>query len=100
MVYKFYKIISTGFIQELKMIEYIKAFDKIYLQNNVTVIGTWYNIDDENEMYFMTSFTSEQHYVDFVKKMESHDEYQRMSIEMEPDRMSIESATLRKYIED
>ena len=99
-VYKFYKAKSAGLIQGQKMIEYIKAFDKIYAENDVTVIGTWYNVDDESETYFITGFTSEQHYTDFVEKMKTNEDYQRMSREMEPDRLSIESATLKKYFED
>lgn len=100
MIYKFYKAESAGLMQGEKMAEYIIAFDKIYAENDVTVIGTWYNVDDENETYFITAFKNEQHYIDFVKKMETHTEYQQMSKEMAPDRISIESATLKKYIEN
>lgn len=97
MLYKFYKSKSAGLLQGQQMLEYINAFDKIYAENDVTVIGTWYSADDPSETYFMTGFKSEQHYSDFVEKMKTHDDYQRMSKEMEPDRLSIEAATLISY---
>jgi len=97
MIYKFYKAKSAGLFQGEQMVEYIQAFDKIYAENDVEVIGTWYNADDPSETYFMTGFKSEQHYSDFVEKMKTHDDYQRMSKEMEPDRLSIEAVTLKSY---
>ena len=100
MIYKFYKSKSAGMFQTQRGVEIIKAFDKIYAENDVIVIGTWYSIDDPSETYLMTAFRSEQHYEDFVEKMKTHDDYQRMSIEMEPDRLSIEGATLKKYIDN
>ena len=42
MLYKFYKSKSAGLLQGQKMVEYINAFNKIYDENDVTVIGTWY----------------------------------------------------------
>lgn len=98
MIYKFYKIRSSGSFSDAKMIEYINAFDKIYSENDVTVIGTWYNADEQSETYLITAFRDKQHYEDFVEKMKTHDDYQRMSQEMEPDRLSIEAATLSSYI--
>ena len=100
MIYKFYKSKSAGLLQGEQMVKYINAFDKIYEENDVVVIGTWYNINDPSETYFMTAFKNDQHYLDFVEKMKSHEAYQRMSMEMEPDRLSIEAATLRSYNED
>lgn len=100
MVYKFYKSKSAGLMQGQQMIEYINAFNKIYKENDVTVIGTWYSADDPSETYFMTGFKNEQHYSDFVEKMKTHNDYQRMSKEMEPDRLSIEAATLISYTND
>ncbi len=97
MYYKFYKSKSAGLLQGEQMAEYINAFDKIYAENDVTVIGTWYNVDDPSETYFMTAFNSEAHYNDFVEKMKTHEDYQRLSKEMEPDRLSIEAATLKSY---
>lgn len=98
MIYKFYKIRSSGSFSEAKMIEYINAFDKIYAENEISVVGTWYNVDDQSETYLITAFRDEQHYADFVEKMKTHDDYQRMSKEMEPDRLSIEAATLSSYV--
>ena len=97
MYYKFYKSKSAGLLQKEQMLEFINAFDKIYAENDVDVIGTWYNVDDPSETYFMTAFKSEQHYTDFIEKMKTHEDYQRMSTEMEPDRLSIEGATLISY---
>ncbi len=97
MIYKFYKAKSAGLFQGEQMVKYIQEFDKIYTENDVEVIGTWYNADDPSETYFMTGFKSEQHYSDFVEKMKTHDDYQRMSKEMEPDRLSIEAVTLKSY---
>lgn len=97
MIYKFYKAKSAGLFQGEQMVKYIQEFDKIYAENDVEVIGTWYNADDPSETYFMTGFKSEQHYSDFVEKMKTHDDYQRMSKEMEPDRLSIEAVTLKSY---
>ena len=98
MYYKFYKSKSAGLLQKEQMLEFINAFDKIYAENDVDVIGTWYNVDDPSETYFMTAFKSEQHYTDFIEKMKTHEDYQRMSKEMEPDRLSIEAATLISYV--
>jgi replicative superfamily II helicase len=97
MYYKFYKSKSAGLLQKEQMVEFINAFDKIYAENDVDVVGTWYNVDDPSETYFMTAFKSEQHYTDFIEKMKTHEDYQRMSMEMEPDRLSIEAATLISY---
>ena len=97
MYYKFYKSKSAGLLQKEQMVEFINAFDKIYAENDVVVVGTWYNIDDSSETYLMTAFRDEQHYTDFVEKMKTHEDYQRMSKEMEPDRLSIEAATLKSY---
>ena len=97
MYYKFYKSKSAGLLQKEQMVEFINAFDKIYAENDVDVVGTWYNVDDPSETYFMTAFKSEQHYTDFIEKMKTHEDYQRMSTEMEPDRLSIEAATLISY---
>jgi UDP-galactopyranose mutase len=82
MYYKFYKSKSAGLLQKEQIVEFINAFDKIY---------------DPSETYFITAFKSEQHYTDFIEKMKAHEEYQRMSMEMEPDRLSIEAATLISY---
>jgi hypothetical protein len=100
MYYKFYKSKSAGLLQKEQMVEFINAFDKIYAENDVDVVGTWYNIDDPSETYFITAFKSEQHYTDFIEKMKTHVDYQRMSTEMEPDRLSIEAATLKSYNEN
>ena len=97
MYYKFYKSKSAGLLQKEQIVEFINAFDKIYEENDVDVVGTWYNLDDPSETYFITAFKSEQHYTDFIEKMKAHEEYQRMSMEMEPDRLSIEAATLISY---
>jgi hypothetical protein len=100
MIYKFYKSKSAGMLQGQQMVEYIDAFDKIYAENDVTVIGTWYNVNDPSETYLMTAFKSDEHYTEFVDKMKTHEDYQRMSEEMEPDRLSIEAATLKSYNEN
>ena len=97
MYYKFYKSKSAGLLQKEQMVEFINAFNKIYNENDVDVVGTWYNVDDPSETYFMTAFKSQQHYDDFIEKMKTHEDYQRMSAEMEPDRLSIEAATLISY---
>ena len=100
MIYKFYKAKSAGLFRGQKLNDYIDAFDKIYGENDVTVVGTWYDVNDSSETYFMTAFKNEQHYDDFVEKMKSHEGYQRMTKEMAPDRLSIEGATLKKYGEE
>ncbi len=98
MYYKFYKSKSAGLLKKEQMVEFINAFNKIYTENDVDVVGTWYNVDDQSETYLITAFRDEQHYADFVEKMKTHDDYQRMSKEMEPDRLSIEAATLSSYV--
>ena len=100
MIYKFYKVKSAGLFQKDEILDYINVFDKIYAENAVNVIGSWYNADDETETYFITAFRNEQHYADFVEKMKTHEDYQRMTLEMEPDRLSIQGTTLRRYTED
>ena len=97
MYYKFYKTKSAGLLKKEQIVQFIKGFDKIYAENDVVVVGTWYNANDPSETYFMTAFKNEQHYTDFIEKMKTHEDYQRMSKEMEPDRLSIEAATLISY---
>ena len=53
--------------------------------------------NDPSETYFITAFKNEEHYAGFIEKMKTHEDYQRMSGEMEQDRLSIEAATLISY---
>ena len=99
MIYKYYKVKSAGLFDTPRGIEIIKAFGEIYKEHDVTVIGTWYNVDDTSDTYYMTGFKNDQHYSDFVEKMKSHQGYQELSKEMGADRLAIEGVTLKQFID-
>ena len=96
MIYKLYKERSKGLRDQPVGLDLFEEFNKIYEANDVKVVGVWQNIEDPNEVYFMTAFRSEEHYQNFVATVKQDSTYLNMSAKIEEDRESIEVTTLTK----
>ena len=99
MYYKLYKEKTKASVNHLLGLEFFPKFKKIYDENDVKVIGVWENLDDPNELFFMTAFRDESHYNGFVEGMGSNQDYQEMSKAMADQRESIEVTSLRMAVD-
>ena len=97
MYYKLYKERSNNALSA--GLQVFEEFNKIYQEHGVNVIGVWKNKDDSQELFFMTAYDSEDHYLDFVEEMKTNEKYQSMSQELGASRESIEVFALEDALE-
>lgn len=73
-----------------------RFYEKIYQENGVRVVGLWENVEDSNELYYMTEFRDQAHYDEFVSKMKDNEEYNTRGQKLADQRESIKAITLNK----
>jgi len=92
MLCKLYRITYASGLPENTQFD---SFQKFYEENGVTVIGGWVNVDNSNELFFMTGYKDEDHYNSFVESMKENARYQELTKQLSNERQSIEVTTLK-----
>ena len=98
MIYKLYITKTKSPADQSRGIELYNEFKEIYEKHEVKVLGVWLNIDNANEVYFMTAFKNQEHYNTFIESMKENDQYQKMSQELAEERESIEVKNLKMAV--
>lgn len=98
MLYKLYITKTKSSADQSRGVELYNEFKEIYEKHEVKVLGVWLNIDNANEVYFMTAFKNQEHYSKFIESMKENDRYQKMSQELAEERESIEVKNLKMAV--
>lgn len=81
--------------EQLEDIEWRSEFYKLWRENDVYVLGNWYNVNDPSEDYTITVYKDENHYQKFVKKMKKNEIYVKLSTKLGKIRERIKIVTLQ-----
>lgn len=80
--------------KSLDDVDWRSEFYRLWRENDVYVLGNWYNADDPSEDYTITVYKSEDHYNKFVNKMNANETYLKLTEKLGSLREKIEIITL------
>jgi hypothetical protein len=72
-----------------------KEFENFYKENGVEVVGGWENVNDKDELYFMTGYRDQDHYNKFTETMKNNARYQELTALIGNEREGISVVTLK-----
>lgn len=80
--------------KSLDDVDWRSEFYRLWRENDVYVLGNWYNADDPSEDYTITVYKNEDHYKKFVNKMKENETYLKLTDRLGKIRGRIEIVTL------